>query len=110
MKLGLAMLAPLALTGTAALAQTGTPGWDGHGPGMMGHGGWGGWFMGPVMMLVFLVLLAGAVALILRLIGGDRARREDGAADRSLAILRERFARGEIDAEEFEARRRALGE
>ena len=29
--------------------------------------------------------------------------------DTALALLRERFARGEIDAEEFEQRRRTLG-
>jgi putative membrane protein len=29
--------------------------------------------------------------------------------DNALAVLRERFARGEIDAEEFEQRRRTLG-
>jgi putative membrane protein len=38
-------------------------------------------------------------------VGGPGAPREDTA----LATLRERFARGEIDAEEFEQRRRTLG-
>jgi putative membrane protein len=37
--------------------------------------------------------------------GWPAAKPEDNA----LAVLRERFARGEIDAEEFEQRRRTLG-
>jgi putative membrane protein len=37
--------------------------------------------------------------------GGPAATTEDSA----LAVLRERFARGEIDADEFEQRRRTLG-
>jgi len=78
-------------------------GWrDGH---MMG---WGGWFMGPIMMLIFLALLVGAIVLIARLLRGDTASRRDRSSDRPLEILRERFAKGEIDAEEFEARKEAL--
>ena len=54
-----------------------------------------------------------AIVLIVRWIGGHGhvghvgrdARTEE---DRALAVLRERFARGEIDAEEYEARRRVL--
>jgi putative membrane protein len=37
--------------------------------------------------------------------GGPATTSEDGA----LAVLRERFARGEIDADEYEQRRRTLG-
>lgn len=37
--------------------------------------------------------------------GGPSATTEDSA----LAVLRERFARGEIDADEYEQRRRTLG-
>jgi putative membrane protein len=39
----------------------------------------------------------------------DGASRPGGPADPALLALRERFARGEIDAEEFEQRRRVLG-
>lgn len=74
--------------------------WDDH---MMG---WGGWWFGPVMMLVFLAVIVLIIIGLWRLFSGsqsDRAR-----SDASLEILRERFARGEIDEEEFESRRRAL--
>jgi len=103
----------LALSGATAAAQTGGGDWAGHGRHMMGYGGWGGWFMGPLMMLIFVVLLVGAIVLVVRLLGGDgggSAGRPQHRADRSLEILRERFARGEIDSAEFEERRKALGE
>jgi putative membrane protein len=66
---------------------------------------WG--FGGAVMMLTMLVVwglvIAGLVLGIRWLVGQGRAR-EDAA----LAILRQRYARGEIDREEFEAKKRDL--
>lgn len=106
----LASMIATGASGAAALADTGGQGWAGHGPGMMGHGGWGGWLMGPLMMLIFIGLIVGAVVLAVRLTGGDVGPRRGGTPDRSLQILRERYAKGEIDAEEFEARRRTLDE
>jgi putative membrane protein len=104
----LAIPAIAALMGTAAGAQTGGSDWSGHRHMMEWGGmGWGGWFMGPLMMLIFLALLVGAVVLIVRLAGDGGGRRE-ARQDRSMEILRERFAKGEIDAEEFEARRKTL--
>ncbi|MCL4491077.1 MAG: SHOCT domain-containing protein [Nitrospirae bacterium] len=73
---------------------------------MYGYGmGWG-WF-GPILMIVFWVLvIAGLVSLIKVLSGGGRSTsaKEDTAID----ILKKRYARGEIDAEEFARRRRDL--
>lgn len=60
-----------------------------------------------VWMLLVLAVLAGAILLV----GGIRERREGrtaGGPERALEILAERFARGEIDREEFEERRRVL--
>lgn len=70
-------------------------GWD---------GGWGmgwGWF-GLMHLAWWLVLIAGA-AFLVRALWGGRDRR-DGALD----ILRERYARGEIDQAEYEQRSRLL--
>ena len=58
--------------------------------------------MGVLGLVLALALLAGAVAVSSYL--GRRAGRED----RALAVLRERFARGEIDRAEYEERRTAL--
>lgn len=99
-------IALVALWATGALADPGNGDLADH-THMMG---WGGWALGPLMTVVFLVLIAGAVVLVMRLLGGNASSREDGPADRSLQILRERFAKGEIDAEEFETRKSALGE
>lgn len=71
-------------------------GWD--------HGwGWGGWVLMSLMMIVFWTLvIAGAVWLA----------RSFGPTERSnqapLRTLEERFARGEIDHDEFEERRSIL--
>lgn len=98
-------LAPAAGPALAAAGDTGYGGYGYHG--MMGPGF--GWFIGPLMMLIFIALLVGAVVLVVRLLGGEIGGGKNRGADRSLEILRERFARGEIDTEEFEARRKSLG-
>lgn len=100
-----------ALSGAALMVLAGSaladPG-NGYGPhpGMMG---WGGWIMGPIMMVIFFALLIAAVFVVLRLLGIGPGRNPSGGSDRSLEILRERFARGEIDKSEFEERKNALG-
>jgi putative membrane protein len=77
-----------------------------------GDGGhmWGGswaWF-GVVHMLLWWVFIVLGIAVLARwLLGGGRRQRHLGD-DRALAILRERYARGEINREEFEQRKRDL--
>jgi putative membrane protein len=67
---------------------------------------WGAWGVGMmVTMLVFWGLVIAGIVLAIR----SLARQGEGArSDRALDILRERYARGEINKEEFEARRRDL--
>ena len=93
-----------ALISPAALADPGDGRYYDH-YGMMG---WGGWFYGPVMMLLFFALLVGAAILVVRLLGSDTLRPGAKQEDRAQAILRERFAKGEITKEEFEASRKVL--
>ena len=73
---------------------------------MMWYGA-GGWSMAVWMLLfwagVILLLVWGARAAS----DGGRSR-GGGTRSRALDILEERFARGEIDREEFEQRRSAL--
>jgi len=69
----------------------------------------GGWALGMIFMsLLFLALLVGGIVLIVRSSSSrDRASGEpDG--NRALDILDERFARGELDKQEYEERRRIL--
>lgn len=69
---------------------------------------WGPDWWGPWMMLLWLVFLGLAVAGIVLLVRGgppSSDRREGSEARR---ILDERFARGEIDEEEYRRRREIL--
>jgi len=67
--------------------------------------------MGPMMgwawLLVWLLFLAVLVVGIVFLVR-SLPDRDDRSASRAMAILEERFARGEIDREEFDERRTAL--
>ena len=103
---GLAASAGLALAAPAAWAQQNAPNYGGH---MWGDGGHGLWFLGPIMMIILLALLVAGVVLIVRWLGGSDAGRRGASDDAALDILKQRFARGEIDREEFEDRRRVLG-
>ena len=87
-----------------------------YGPGMMWGSGWIGMMIGPLMMLLFIIIAAFLVVLIVRWLGGTGGgyRAEyggrEGPGPAPLDILKERFARGEIDKDEYEERRRALGD
>jgi len=92
-----------------AIAQQGRPeGWN-MGPGMMG--GWGmGWFGGIFMILFWILILIGLVFVIKWLIQSTSKARNNGQSGyRALEILKERYARGEIDKVQFEDMKRDLG-
>jgi putative membrane protein len=91
-----------ALTGALAAAQERAWEWSMHPMAWM----WGaGGLAVMLMMLLFWGLVVAALVLVFRwLLTADRRQGQDSA----LEILRERYARGEIGREEFEARRRDL--
>ena len=76
-------------------------------------GAWGGWggAAGPVLGLLTMVffwgLLIGGTALLVRWLWG-LGQHSVAHADSPLDILRRRYARGEMNKEEFESRRRDL--
>jgi putative membrane protein len=93
---------------TAALAQSGRYG-DWHmGPGMMQ--GWGmGWFGGIFMIVFWILILVGLVLVIKWLIQTtSRGKVEGNTGSRAMEILKERYARGEIDKAEFEEKKKYL--
>jgi putative membrane protein len=63
------------------------------------------------MMIVFIAAIVAVVVLMFRWLGGSHGSAPPPPPGRTpLDILKERFARGEIDKEEFEERRRVLEE
>ena len=89
--------------------------YDDWGPHMMGWGG-GGYAMifGPLFMIFFLAVLVFVAVVLVRWLGGPwpgtYPPNQSPPAGAPLDILKERFARGEIDKAEFEDRRHVLGE
>ncbi|OGP72126.1 MAG: hypothetical protein A2W09_02630 [Deltaproteobacteria bacterium RBG_16_50_11] len=72
----------------------------GMGPGMM----W--WGMGWIFMLIFWGLIVFGLILLIRwLIGMTRTVKSEESA---LDILKKRYARGEIDKEEFEQKKKDI--
>ncbi|HEC90109.1 MAG TPA: hypothetical protein ENI55_00430 [Alphaproteobacteria bacterium] len=70
---------------------------------------WWSWgmFLGPVLMIAAIAAIVAIVVFIIRGSGGGAAAA--APAKTPLDILDERFARGEIEKEEFEEKRRLLG-
>ncbi len=103
MKFGLATLFTTLAVWSSALAD---PGDQYH----MGHWGWGGMIYGPIMMIVFFAAAVAVVVLLVRWLGGpgQGVAHHSPAGKPALDILKERFAKGEVDKQEFEERRRVL--
>lgn len=85
---------------------------EGGGNPMMGYGGWGnmmGWsfgIFGWLFMLIFwAILILGVIALIRYLRVPDK---RDNEGKSSLDILKERYAKGEINKKEFEEMKKDL--
>ena len=76
-----------------------------------GYGwGWGGgMFFGPLFMIGGPVLLIILIVVLVRWFGASRDAPGVRLNPSPREILDERFAKGEIDREDYEARRKALG-
>ena len=73
--------------------------------------GWGAWLVMSMMMVLFWGLVIAGIVVLVRYLAGGR-QGDPPAVDRGQAsaeeLLAERFARGEIDAEEYTSRRELL--
>lgn len=70
--------------------------------------GWGGWIMMSLAMVVFWGLVIFAVVAIFRGTSKDTERGDRVTHRDPMQILDERFARGEIDEDDYHARREVL--
>ena len=70
---------------------------------MYGGWGWGGWVVGGVMMLAVWALVFWAIVSVARRPAETMTRSRTAAE-----MLADRLARGEIDADEYQQRSRAL--
>jgi putative membrane protein len=79
---------------------------------MMGWNGGYGMFLGPLFMILVLAATVAIIVLAVRWLIGAQQGPTLGTwappTQTPIDILKERFARGEIDKDEFEERRRVL--
>jgi len=67
--------------------------------------------LGPIFMILIVVaIIAGTVFLIRHFGGPAMTGSGHGAHGRALALLKERYAKGEIDSREFEERKKLLAD
>lgn len=83
---------------------SGNWGWD-H----MGFGG-GGMGFGWIGMILFWVLIIVGIAALVKWFAAGSPRDDRPREKTALDVLKERYARGEINREEFEQKKRDLGE
>lgn len=107
----LAVVSVPLLAATATLSQQNETRRDYYGhPHMWGDWGWGGMIFGPIMGILYIGLIVAAIVLVVRWLGGGHGIAPAPRGKTALQILEERFARGEIDKDEFEERRRLLSD
>src|SRR4030042_4921632 len=84
--------------------------------------GWGGFGLGMISMVIFWALVIWLIVVLVRGSSwyshehhrcyepkdAEHKNFEEKKEDRALAILRERYAKGDISKEEFEERKKAL--
>lgn len=80
---------------------------EAHAHGHSWFDGWSGMMFHPLVMIFLVATIAVLAILALRWLVGSRQAAAPPEAT-PLEILEARFARGEIDREEFEERRRVL--
>ena len=106
----------------ALAQQTQQPPWDGPGPWHMWHGGWGHWWMFPLFVL-FMIIICVVIFFLGHRSGGrhrhwgpyqmmdrpsEQGRSSFDPTHSAMQILNERFAKGEIQKQEYEEKKAAI--
>ncbi len=101
------------LTGVTISVLTSSYSYAQAGPGMMGPGmmNWGsgmGWGWSIIMMAFWIAVVVGIIFLIRWVVLSTDRKSEHRAEESALDILDKRYARGEINKEEFEEKKKDL--
>lgn len=82
-----------------------------YGYGEYGPWGWGFGLLPMLMMVVFWAAVIVGIVVLIRWVWGQTTRAPSSlpGAESALDILKKRYARGEINREEFEEKKRDLG-
>src|SRR5215472_3845809 len=85
-----------------------------YGPNMMWDGGYRMMIFGPFFMMLVLAVVIVVVFLLVRWLGGPwhgtTPSHQASSDQTALNILKERFARGEINKDEYEEKRRLISQ
>lgn len=76
--------------------------------GNMGNFGWGTGGFGAVFMILFWGLIILGIAVLIKWLIGQSSGGSNPREKTALNILQERYARGEIDRDEYEQKKRDL--
>lgn len=79
----------------------------GFGSGMMG-GGWLGFGLGWIFMIVFWALIIWLIVFVVRKLSGHDSFTRHEHKENAMELLKKRYAKGEIDKQEFEEKKKTL--
>ena len=75
---------------------------------MDGYGIAGGYGFGGIFMILWWVLIIGGIVMLVKWLSKSSSAESGG--NKALDILKERYARGEIDEQEFQKRKQDLSQ